>query len=354
MPPDATLRDACPYTCGACPAQQCNDNPLVLQMGYSCELLIAAAEGRGGCDALLESLSPEPLPPGIPKNTRVRDACLRSCGVCPPAAEGDSLNTAAEADCFDDGRLPQMGYSCAMVLDFASKGCETTLGELLPPSLSLPAHMSRHDLLKEYCQKTCKVCGEGGGAPLGAGGGAGGCRNHPMVEKAGLSCALLLKASPLGCSARLKDLSSDPLPPWVPPETTLREACLKDCGGCVDVPTCFDGFQNGEEEGVDCGGPCRPCAPCDPSPLKTLGSGVAQDGRGTAHGARRRLTCKAGFVRVAGRDGEEVVCQDGAFTKSHLRCEPRKVKVQYVRASLQNAAVRLPPAQPEALPRRGL
>ena len=34
-----------------------------------------------------------------------------------------------------------------------------------------------------------------------------------------------------------------------------------DCGGpCPPCPTCEDGIQNGEEEGVDCGGPdCPPC-----------------------------------------------------------------------------------------------
>lgn len=28
---------------------------------------------------------------------------------------------------------------------------------------------------------------------------------------------------------------------------------------CEYIPTCFDGVQNGEEEGIDCGGPCAPC-----------------------------------------------------------------------------------------------
>lgn len=34
-----------------------------------------------------------------------------------------------------------------------------------------------------------------------------------------------------------------------------------DCGGpCAPCPTCEDGIQNGQEEGVDCGGPdCEPC-----------------------------------------------------------------------------------------------
>lgn len=322
---------------------------MVKQMGYSCEMLIAAAEGRGGCEALLASLSGDALPAGVPPTTRVRDACLKSCNACPPLFPGSNETegtattggAAAATHCFDDGRLPQLGYSCAMLLDFASKGCETTLGELLPQSLSLPSHLHRHDMIKDFCPKTCGLCGD----PLGVGGTADTagrrrkCSNNPMVERAGLSCNLLVKASPLGCNAKLADLSDDPLPPGVPPSTTVRDACMLDCGGCIDVPTCFDGFQNGDEEGIDCGGRCRPCAPCDPSPLKALGDGVIQEGRGTAHGATRRLSCRADFVRVAGRNGEEIICQDGTFSKPKLRCETRAVNVQYIKAFIRNAGV---------------
>src|SRR3989344_6654280 len=30
-------------------------------------------------------------------------------------------------------------------------------------------------------------------------------------------------------------------------------------GSSREVPTCFDGRQNQEEEKIDCGGPCTPC-----------------------------------------------------------------------------------------------
>jgi hypothetical protein len=37
-----------------------------------------------------------------------------------------------------------------------------------------------------------------------------------------------------------------------------------DCGGlCAPCATCDDGVQNGDEEGVDCGGACASCATCD-------------------------------------------------------------------------------------------
>ncbi len=38
-----------------------------------------------------------------------------------------------------------------------------------------------------------------------------------------------------------------------------------DCGGpdCPACPTCSDGIQNGDETGVDCGGTCIPCSSCN-------------------------------------------------------------------------------------------
>ncbi len=37
-----------------------------------------------------------------------------------------------------------------------------------------------------------------------------------------------------------------------------------DCGGsCAPCPTCEDGIQNGDEEGIDCGGGCTPCPTCE-------------------------------------------------------------------------------------------
>jgi hypothetical protein len=39
-----------------------------------------------------------------------------------------------------------------------------------------------------------------------------------------------------------------------------NEACPATCGTCDDgAASCEDGIQNGDEEGVDCGGPCKAC-----------------------------------------------------------------------------------------------
>lgn len=42
-----------------------------------------------------------------------------------------------------------------------------------------------------------------------------------------------------------------------------RLSLLSSAGcGAPAAPTCDDGFQNGNETGIDCGGSCPPCAPC--------------------------------------------------------------------------------------------
>ena len=39
-----------------------------------------------------------------------------------------------------------------------------------------------------------------------------------------------------------------------------------DCGGpCSPCPSCYDDIQNQDEEGIDCGGPCSPCLECPES-----------------------------------------------------------------------------------------
>lgn len=48
---------------------------------------------------------------------------------------------------------------------------------------------------------------------------------------------------------------------------------LRDCGGpCPACPTCSDGIQNQNEEGIDCGGPCKACKefPLKPMLFKSI------------------------------------------------------------------------------------
>ncbi|PFH35883.1 hypothetical protein BESB_055340 [Besnoitia besnoiti] len=347
VPPAATLEDACPFTCGACSTHQCNDNPLVEAMGYTCGMIISAAEGRGGCDALLRDLAPPDAapfpPPEIPPNTRVKDACMRSCHACPASRDTDQA-----AACHDDPRLPQMGYSCEAILPYASRGCATILRDLLPSTALYADGVDPSESLATYCRLSCGICVvKSKSRHAGSKNTKPGCRNNPLVEAHGFSCSLLVKASSLGCNAKLKDLSDAPLPPGIPSQTKVKDACLLECGGCIEVPTCYDGFQNGDEEGVDCGGPCRPCQPCSPSLFKELGDAyVITDGRGTQHGALRELRCAEGHDRIGGKEPEVLVCQDGLFPAPTLKCDVRKVEVQYGTLTIDGAG----DLGPEAVP----
>lgn len=39
---------------------------------------------------------------------------------------------------------------------------------------------------------------------------------------------------------------------------------------CTYIPTCYDGIQNGDETGIDCGGSCKPCGTCTDGILNNL------------------------------------------------------------------------------------
>jgi hypothetical protein len=80
-----------------------------------------------------------------------------------------------------------------------------------------------------------------------------------------------------------------------------------DCGGsfCPDCPTCFDGIQNGDEEGVDCGG--SNCQPCSPTP--TCNDGIQNgDEEGVDCGGSNCPACPTCFDGIQNGDEEGVDC----------------------------------------------
>lgn len=99
------------------------------------------------------------------------------------------------------------------------------------------------------------------------------------------------------------------------------------------APTCTDGFQNGEEEGVDCGGKCRACRSCGSAPLKALGHQYRLQGTGVTHMSNRTISCASGFERLSGPERDVIYCNDGLFTKNGLQCgEPR---IEVVKGTLR-------------------
>lgn len=77
----------------------CEDDPRVEAMGYSCGMLSAFCESR--LHELASSQNKE-LPEGIPKEAKVKDACRKTCGAC--VASEKLLDTKRPAD-----RAPPLG-----------------------------------------------------------------------------------------------------------------------------------------------------------------------------------------------------------------------------------------------------
>ncbi len=66
---------------------------------------------------------------------------------------------------------------------------------------------------------------------------------------------------------RMTGCNSDPADPTCTDGIQNGQETGIDCGGpdCPTCPTCEDGIQNGQETGVDCGGPNCPACPTEPS-----------------------------------------------------------------------------------------
>jgi hypothetical protein len=80
-----------------------------------------------------------------------------------------------------------------------------------------------------------------------------------------------------------------------------------DCGGpaCPACPTCFDGIQNGDEQGVDCGG--SSCPPCGPAPSCNDGIQNGQE-TGIDCGGPACPACPTCFDGIQNGDEQGVDC----------------------------------------------
>ena len=95
-----------------------------------------------------------------------------------------------------------------------------------------------------------------------------------------------------------------------------------DCGGsfcppCNPTPTCNDGIQNGDEEGVDCGGSF--CPPCNPTP--TCNDGIQNgDEEGVDCGGSFCPACPTCDDGIQNGDEEGVDC-GGSFCPACPTCD---------------------------------
>eukprot|EP00922_Rhytidocystis_sp_ex-Travisia-forbesii_P067222 GHVS01099978.1.p1 GENE.GHVS01099978.1~~GHVS01099978.1.p1 ORF type:complete len:3586 (-),score=566.23 GHVS01099978.1:255-11012(-) len=328
IPANARLRDACPASCGVCDdgkgQEECINDPRVEAQGHSCDEIVKAV----GCGAKLADLSSDPLPEGVAPDSKVQDACPVSCGTCSSSSTSGTSGSGGVV-CVDDKRVTEMDLSCELFVQYAKEGCEvTTLADLVGEARTLADGLKGSDYVAKLCPASCMMCPEQQTE----------CEDNPKVEEMNLSCSLLMGLSDRGCQALLKELSSEPLPAGIPANAKVADACRKSCG-CDAPPTCDDGAHNGGEDGVDCGGLCRPCQGCSAAKLKALSHGYVLTGSGVTHGSTRQVACEDTlYEEVNGRSSEEVVCLDGKFSDPKIKCVEKRVSVLYGRLQLTNAA----------------
>lgn len=352
IPDTITLADACGVACGKCPI--CEDLPLVQDVsGFTCAQIIQA--GYDCSKPLEEITSPDS---NIRPMAQLQHACPRTCGMCEaPHAYSQALydttthkNTnynfnpgegynqnglefpayqvpyysnyvgAGRGDmCDDHPHIDFTGVSCQALYQYSNQECQRTLQSMGIDITKLPADLHPLAFISDACPKTCGVCPR---SPLGA----RRCVDHPMVREMNQTCSVLIQVGNRGCNTLLQDLAAGRVPGNIPKQFRIKDVCRLSCGLCVE-PSCSDGFHNGKEEGVDCGGQCRACRSCSPAPLKALGPAYAFQGNGIHHGANRTVHCETGYTREAGVEPTTIYCDDGSFNKPTLVCGEPKIEV---------------------------
>lgn len=335
LPPDVpstlTLADTCGVACGKC--RICEDSPIVEQVsGYSCREVAQTY----GCDKNLAMIAPSL--PNISAMAQLQHACPKTCGKCQrphayslmvrdtmqPGFEASNQDSGGQFDdnnvCEDHPHIESIGVSCDRLYQFAKRNCQETLKSLGIDAAQLPPDLHPLSLISDVCPKFCGVCSE-----------VARCADSPMIQKLNATCSLLIKVGNRGCNTLIGDLPKGRLATEhvfddVVNKFRVKEVCRFSCGLCSE-PSCSDGFQNGDEEGVDCGGVCRACRSCSPAPLKALGPAYSFRGHGLYHGANRTVQCQAGYSQEAGADPAVIYCDDGSFNKPSLVCSEPKIRV---------------------------
>ncbi|KAF8819960.1 sushi domain (scr repeat) domain-containing protein, partial [Cardiosporidium cionae] len=333
---NSPLREFCPVLCSVCtpsstPESTCRDNPLVEKQGFSCALLVNAT--TEGCNALLSNLGSGKVPKDLPSGVRVRDTCLKTCNACDRNTSSPSATSTTligTPTCKDDPIVLEMGYKCDVFLQFAKEGCSSTLRDLLGSSFIPRKNLTNATRISDVCKKTCNLC-----APVVT---SSNCKDSDLVTSLGYSCSILISVGQQGCNSLISDLTTA-LPANIPSSTKVKDACKKSCGLCQKVATCNDGFQNGDEIGIDCGGSCRPCAACTTKPLKNLGKGYIIEGNGITHLSTRSIRCAKGYERKTGNlEPQIIVCLDGTFEKILLQCQEMMISLQLATLTMFNAS----------------
>lgn len=329
IPESATLSQACPRSCHSCPAVNpegvCEDSKIVTtDLGTDCETLIDV----DGCASLLSASAIIKLPSStIGSDLRIGDLCRYSCGYC---------HSSSGSVCQDHPMVVSSGYTCALFLQFAPDGCQTQLQRLLGRGASLPKGVPSETLIQDACPKTCQLCSDVTNATNAASTATTLCDDSPLLNAVGLSCEQVINMAGgggLGCLTDVASIAgSSPMAALLPEGMKIKDLCNKSCAVCGAQPTCSDGFQNGAEEGVDCGGSCRPCRVCPSSMLKALPEGMtttAMAGDSVelfTHGSQRLVVCKAGYESST-NSTTTISCHDGTWSTPTTTCSETVIRV---------------------------
>uniref|UniRef100_A0A0G4HVS9 LNR domain-containing protein n=1 Tax=Chromera velia CCMP2878 TaxID=1169474 RepID=A0A0G4HVS9_9ALVE len=277
------------FAAGEC--RNCSDQKDVeTRAGISCEML----EQMVGCSFQLATSGME-LPAGVPETATLATVCPGSCGLCTEICAADC------PEWFRGNRHCDSACNVA-ACGFDGGDCADSRQPAVPMTTTTTTSTTTTALVAR-------------------------CEDNPVALSVGFACPILNGVAPLGCDTKLEDLSRDALPATIPPGTKVQDICFETCGLC-QLPTCQDGFKNGDEEWIDCGGSCRPCQSCTASSLKRIDRNkfeVEGHENGLEHKAERTVKCADGFVpaepsfpRLKKVEVETIHCLDGEFSEPKL------------------------------------
>eukprot|EP00918_Siedleckia_nematoides_P085652 GHVU01188482.1.p1 GENE.GHVU01188482.1~~GHVU01188482.1.p1 ORF type:complete len:283 (-),score=56.32 GHVU01188482.1:25-873(-) len=178
VPQGTRVQDVCRQTCNACDDTSttvvCEDNPMVEDANYSCDLFMQFA--RDGCNSYVVELFSEGMqtPAGVPQTAKIKDACPKTCGVCTPnpgpiseatvpapSSSGKPISSAGFL-CEDNPMIEEFGLKCkTLARDIGSLGCDRKLEDLAAEHGkdldAIPAAFLSHRVA-DACPESCGLC----------------------------------------------------------------------------------------------------------------------------------------------------------------------------------------------------
>uniref|UniRef100_A0A0G4HG26 FAS1 domain-containing protein n=1 Tax=Chromera velia CCMP2878 TaxID=1169474 RepID=A0A0G4HG26_9ALVE len=260
FPSFALGEDACPVSCGTCPAGReevdypcldINANSSLIPQAIvppfaDCFLLVQYFDCEDSVQEIADKLKLDLGDALVTWNTIVASICPAMCDSCPMGSKiyGEPPERPNTSNCSDNPLIPLTGLSCQNLKSVA--GCDANLldtaqqrGLSLPPGTGIPDFAQ----VSQACPVTCGSCPRGREEVPFA------CINadYASVPAAvqtllpdGVSCELLVQT--FACNATLgplleaRNITVDvPLPPWL----SVQDLCAASCRACPEGSEIF-------------------------------------------------------------------------------------------------------------------